>query len=180
MNKFYVYAKEFLNSLQKNNIDFNKSIKNQVLNLYNVLVDKNHRIINDYLKSPAVNFNKKLSLIKSFFTEESLVKFIMVLHKNKDLVFLEKILEQIIEIDNLLNNILLVEVISVIELNEAQMTDIKNLVKQIANSESKITNKIDKNILGGLIIRYQDISIDLSVRRLLQNIEQKIFVQHKY
>ena len=66
------------------------------------------------------------------------------------------------------------ELISSKELSNDQIDKIKNDLSQNFNSKIKLDYKLDKSLIGGLIIQVGSIMVDTSIKNKLQQIENKM------
>lgn len=66
-----------------------------------------------------------------------------------------------------------VTVISTYPLSKTELSALKISVPKL--KDSVIKNEVDKEILGGLIIRYGSKMIDISLRRELQNLKKVVY-----
>lgn len=68
-----------------------------------------------------------------------------------------------------------VEIISTVPLSKEQLNRIKQLIQEKFGNDLVAINKVQKNIIGGLIIRFGDIVIDQSLRTRLDRIEKELY-----
>ncbi|MBC8387715.1 MAG: ATP synthase F1 subunit delta [Actinobacteria bacterium] len=66
------------------------------------------------------------------------------------------------------------EVLSVIDLNENIKEKIKKVLENKTGLNIKIKNRIDKSILGGIIIKIGDRVIDLSIKNKIEDLRAKL------
>lgn len=173
-----VYAQKFLQYIKNNNIDFDKEIKNQLIELISVFYDNSERsiLISRYLKSDNVEFNKKIDLIKEICENEYFIRFLYIIHKMKHFSFIEKIFEEIIIYhDMIVNSVFYGNIYSVISLNQEEIDKIQKIFFEKTGHSVVLKNKIKKDIIGGFIVEYEDKILDLSLKTLLNKIERKLF-----
>ena len=68
-----------------------------------------------------------------------------------------------------------VTLISASKLSEPILTEIKSKVKSLTSKNVYITNKVDKNLIGGFILKVGDKQYDASFKQQLKNLEQEFF-----
>ena len=68
-----------------------------------------------------------------------------------------------------------VTLISASKLSETILTEIKSKVKSLTSKNVYLTNKVDKNLIGGFILKVGDKQYDASFKQQLKNLEQEIF-----
>ena len=66
------------------------------------------------------------------------------------------------------------EVLSVIDLNENIKEKIKKVLENKTGLNIKIKNRIDKSILGGIIIKIGDRVIDTSIKNKIEDLRAKL------
>ncbi|XBC38199.1 MAG: ATP synthase F1 subunit delta [Buchnera aphidicola (Floraphis choui)] len=96
--------------------------------------------------------------------------FIKILVQNKRLILLESIYLEFIEICNTNNNIKNVTIISAHNLHSKQLNYINIILKKRLSKKINIKCKIDKNLIDGFIIKFDDTVIDLSIQFQLKNL----------
>ena len=65
------------------------------------------------------------------------------------------------------------EVVSAVPLNEKQKRDISMLLSNIVGKETRLTSKVDPQIIGGIVARVGDHLIDGSTRTKLREMRQR-------
>lgn len=75
---------------------------------------------------------------------------------------------------NKLKTRILVEVVSAIELDENLMKEIKKSIDEKTKLDTRLKNVVDKNIIGGLLIKIGDKIIDLSVKSKIDDLKTKL------
>lgn len=127
----------------------------------------------DILQSPAVSSDKKVLILEDIFKgniNPELLNFLKLLAEKNRFDSFNDILSAFSVLADELDGIKRVTVISAIELSE----DLKN--ELISKLSSKLSMKIvpewtvDENIVGGLVIKYDDNVIDTSVKSKLNKI----------
>lgn len=169
----YRYAKSLIdlaketNKLEviKNDIDlFNDAVKNRELALL--------------LKSPIVNKEKKLSILKALFgdkMDDMTMSFFNLLTKKSREEGLVDIGKSFIEQYNIMNAITSVTLTTAEDIDEAFMVKVQE--KLNANGISgtiNIDKIIDPSILGGFILQIGDQLFDSSVKRKMELIKKEL------
>lgn len=101
--------------------------------------------------------------------------FIGVLAVNKDLALAEKIIERLAEIWNKERGVLEAELIAARSLDKK----IKNLAVNYLKTKTQVKHiklipEIDKNILGGMMIKCGDRILDLTVRTQIDELKKQL------
>lgn len=86
----------------------------------------------------------------------------------------EQTYKDFVELANQLKRQVSIEVISVIELDKEILNEIKKHVDKKTGLDVRIKNVLDKNIIGGLVIKIGDKVIDLSIKDKLEDLKNKL------
>ncbi|MCL5070002.1 MAG: ATP synthase F1 subunit delta, partial [Actinobacteria bacterium] len=87
---------------------------------------------------------------------------------------IEAIYNKFVLLVNELKTQILVEVISAIELDENLMGEIKKSIDKRTKLNVRLKNVIDKNIIGGLLIKIGDKVIDLSIKSKISDLRTRL------
>jgi len=102
-------------------------------------------------------------------------KFVNLLIKNNDLSKSGKISEIFSSLWNEAEEVVESEVITAKKLDGESIETLKDfLIKQSYAKKVTIKEKIDRNILGGMIIRYNDKVLDKSLKTKIKNLSNSI------
>lgn len=96
--------------------------------------------------------------------------FIRIMAENKRLLLLPEVLQLFQQYCAERDSITDVEVISVAKLTKAQENKIAEAIEKRLSQKINLTNKIDKSIISGFILRAGDIVIDNSIRGRLERL----------
>ena len=150
-----------------------KEIQKYIENFKALHSTKNkHNELNDFFNNPLLTTKKKVVVLEKISKKLKFQKlfsnFLKVVAKHNRLSQLSTINKHFDEIIQTKNNKINVEVVTSIEISK----DInKKLVKKLEKQTKKkvnLENKIDQNILGGIIIKIGSIMIDSSLRTKLE------------
>jgi F-type H+-transporting ATPase subunit delta len=86
----------------------------------------------------------------------------------------EQTYKDFVELANQLKRQVSIEVISVIELDKEILNEIKENVDKKTGLDVRIKNVLDKNIIGGIVIKIGDKVIDLSIKDKLDDLKNKL------
>jgi len=86
----------------------------------------------------------------------------------------EQTYKDFVELANQLKRQVSIEVISVIELDKEILNEIKESVDKKTGLDVRIKNVLDKNIIGGIVIKIGDKVIDLSIKDKLEDLKNKL------
>jgi F-type H+-transporting ATPase subunit delta len=134
-------------------------------NLKNIL--KDNKELNLVVKSPLITSSDKLNifenLLKKINANELTNTFIKVIEKNKRFSNLASIITQFININSQRRGDVLAGITSADELNDDQKNNITNQLKSILGDKLSLSFDVDKNIMGGLIVKVGSKMIDTSL-----------------
>ena len=131
--------------------------------------------LNLILKNPTIAIDTKFSIIEEVFSKDLDKKFIdfikILVEKNRFSEFEEISQAFKNEIDEI-NNIKHFEIVSAIKLSEDRKNTIKNRLQEKFNKNIVPSWTVDKDIIGGLIIKYDDNIIDNSLKNKLERLSK--------
>ena len=131
----------------------NKELKNFVKNpTYSV---ENQKIVFDKILS-LMNFNK---LVKNFFS---------VLIIKKRIFFLDQIIEEFLNLISIKRGEISGSLISSKEIDEKTILDIEKEISENIKRSIKLKSKIDKSLIGGVVVQIGSLMIDTSIKNKLQ------------
>lgn len=67
------------------------------------------------------------------------------------------------------------EVVSAVPLSKEQVVKLEEILENKLHKKVKMKNIVDKEIIGGLIVRYKDIIIDQSIQGKLEEIKEEVY-----
>ena len=127
------------------------------------------------IKSPLISSNDKLKvLIKitlSLNLNELSIIFLKVISNNKRFANLTTIISQFININANRRGDVLADITSADELSEGQRANIKDQLKTILGDKLSLNFKIDKKIIGGLIVKVGSKMIDTSIANKINKLK---------
>ena len=144
------------------------------LSLFKNLLIEN-KDLNLIVKSPLVNSQDKLSilveLIKKISANQITLTFFKVLEKNKRFSNLLSIINQFININSQKRGNVFADITSAEELNDEQKINITNQLKNILGNKLSLSFDVDKNIIGGLIVKVGSKMIDTSLANKINKLK---------
>jgi|TARA_B110000238_G_scaffold196493_1_gene237346 F-type H+-transporting ATPase subunit delta len=119
------------------------------------------------VKSPLITSNDKLEIILKLVSEKNFnqlsITFLKVISNNKRFSSLPSIILQFIKINAQKRGDILADVTSADDLSDQQQEDIKEQLRTILGEKLSLNFKVDKNIIGGLIVKVGSKMIDTSL-----------------
>lgn len=136
------------------------------------------------LKSPIINGDKKLSIIKSVFGGKigsTTMAFIEIIIKKGREMYLPEISIDFIHQYKIYNKITSVKITTATPLTPESMAQLKSklLESRITTDKLEITEKVDPSIIGGFIIEVEDKLYNASVAHKLEEM-RKCFSENQF
>ena len=142
-------------------------------NLKNIL--KDNKELSLVVKSPLITSIDKLnifeSLLKKINANELTSTFLKVIEKNKRFSNLASIITQFMNINSQKRGDVLADITSADELNDEQKNNITNQLKSILGDKLSLSFDVDKNIMGGLIVKVGSKMIDTSLANKINKLK---------
>ena len=130
------------------------------------------------LTNPQITFEEKESIVDEVFAgklDGELVEMLKIMIKNGRLKQIPGVLDFFILKVKELKKIGIVKVTSAEKLNKKTMDEIENKILSTTKYESlEVEYKVEKDILGGLIIRLGDRVVDSSLKTKLEKISREL------
>jgi F-type H+-transporting ATPase subunit delta len=136
---------------------------------------KENRDLAAMLKSPVIKTDKKKAVLEAVFSKSiSPVtnSFLQLLATQKREEFLELVGEEFIRKYKKHNNILTAIITTASGLDDEMRKKIYELVKKQLNSEVELVEKVNKNLIGGFILRVGDKQNDTSILGKIRLLER--------
>ena len=149
------------------------SVLGDLSNLKNIL--KDNKELSLVVKSPLITSIDKLnifeSLLKKINANELTSTFLKVIEKNKRFSNLASIITQFMNINSQKRGDVLADITSADELNDDQKNNITNQLKSILGDKLSLSFDVDKNIMGGLIVKVGSKMIDTSLANKINKLK---------
>lgn len=124
------------------------------------------------LSNPSVDISVKYEILDSVFEDKidkNIINFLKILAQKERIKEFSQIVNAYQQNFDKKNNVKLVEIISAIELGEDYKQKIIQKLEQKLNSSINTQWTINPEIIGGLIFRCNDVVIDSSVAKQIEN-----------
>ncbi len=132
------------------------------------------------LSSPAVSKADKTDLIGKVFdgkTDGCLLNFLKVLAQNGRFSHLAGIADEFKTLLNKEKNILAVTAVTAVEMPPILQQKLRNKLAAITKKNIELTAKVDRSLLGGVLLQYDNVEIDGTVREKLTLLKRQIQTQ---
>lgn len=138
-------------------------------------VCEENRAFTNFLNSPIIKTDKKVSVIKEIFSNkvsDITLGFLTILtHKRREL-YMGEIAKAFVIQYKQYKNILMAVITSALGIDSTVKAKVLELVKQTTKGEVELIEKVDKNLIGGFVLTIGDKQVDASVSRKLNNLRK--------
>lgn len=150
--------------------------------VYQEVTDIRKAVLENYdlkilLKSPVVASDKKKSILNEILKNQQDItkKFVLYLVDKKREMYLAQICDSFIQQYHAIKGIAEATVTSAFKLDGQTIEAVKRyLSTTFTKDQILIENIIDRTIIGGMIIQYEDRRLDMSVLKELQEIKKQL------
>ena len=154
-----------------------KKCIDEILNDFDVIekVMKESSELRHVIKSPLVNSEEKLNILLKIFAGSSFnnltTTFLKVLDNNKRISNILSIILQFKKINSEKRGDIAANVISANELSEDEKNNITNQLKNTLGQKLSLNFNVDKEIIGGLIVKVGSKMIDTSIANKINKLK---------
>jgi F-type H+-transporting ATPase subunit delta len=134
----------------------------------------NHEFV-VFLKSPIIKTDKKQAVMKEVFSgklNKVTDAYVNLITEKKREMYLAEIADEFVNQYKKKKQILTAVVTTASGIDDSIRKEIMKIVKGVSNSEVVLEEKINKDIIGGFIIRVGDKQVDASIARRINNLKQ--------
>jgi F-type H+-transporting ATPase subunit delta len=135
-----------------------------------------NRDFNNMLKSPIIKHNKKLHILQKTFkgkVNEVTLRFFDILCRKYRENLLPDIARVYVELYNENKGITVAELTTAIAVRDDVKKEFESLIKKATNKTPQITEKVDKDVIGGFMLKVEDRMIDDTIRGKLNALRRK-------
>ncbi len=157
-------------SIEQNTVEVIRKDMDQLLSIC-----KNSRDFLAMLKSPVINPHKKNDLYERIFgasMHKLSLAFMKLITKNAREKFLPEIATSFVSQHKTYKNIVEVYVTSATTLDTGAKEKILAKVRQSIKGTLEVYEEVDEKLIGGFVVRIDDMQIDASIRNQLKNLNQ--------
>jgi F-type H+-transporting ATPase subunit delta len=134
------------------------------------------------LKSPVIKTDKKLEVLKAIFGGKIGVissQFIDIITRKRREMELEGIADSFLSQYKAHKQILTAVITTASGLDKSLREKVLQIVKGSTNSEVELTEKVNKDLIGGFVLRVGDQQVDASILRQIKNLDRS-FSENPY
>lgn len=161
----------FLFAEEKNMVDEIKQDIELILQWFEEVED-----IKILLEHPVVKASKKTEILSSFFKDKintHTLSFLQLIVKNKRENHLKNICRDFIDLYKKYKGLKTAVLTTAFELTRTHQTNIKKTIEKTFDSTIELNTKVDKELIGGMIIQVDDKQLDLSVVGQIQQLRNQ-------
>lgn len=164
------YAQALMSVARSNKLT--EQVGEDVRSLLNLL--QNSEDLRDFIANPFVKIEDKKAVLGKVVGENFnpfIRNFLMLLVDRRRILLIEEICQQYLTLLRELNQTVLAEVISAVELTEAQQQAVREKVIAMTNAvKVELDTKLDPDLIGGVIIKVGSQIVDASLRGQLRRL----------
>ena len=173
-------AKRYAKALFQLGIEEKKleQLESDLTQMENLLKESNEFKI--FIANPLISEIDKAKILAELFKDKLSdigYNFLQLLTDKKRSFILPDIIDQFRLLLNQHRNILKGELFSVIDLSDNQVEKIKRNVEKMTGKTVMFDKRLDPSIIGGFIVKVEDIIIDNSIRFQLSKLRERLIVQ---
>lgn len=133
------------------------------------------------LKSPVIKVKKKLEIIKEILGQqisETSMKFLAIIANGRREVIIHSMAEQFLLMYNDFIGLKTVKLVSSTELSGEIKKQIKTLLESQSNKQVQFEEQIQEDLVGGFILKMDDMQFDASVKSKLARLKHELSQQY--
>jgi len=141
------------------------------------------RKFTSFLEAPQVLTEHKLDLIKRLFTtrlSQPLVSFLLLLVEKSRIDFLSEIADEYEELLEYHKGIIKARITTAVAVDDDFKQLLKAKLERLSGKQIEVIHKIDKSIIGGIIVQLNYKIIDRSVRHELNSLKHDLLALKVY
>lgn len=168
-----VYANSLFELSLEEKID--KQIKEEISEISNVFNRESELV--KVLDAPMISKEEKEAVLDSLFAgkvNKYLLNFFKVMTDRKVAMYIDEALEQYVDIYNKHYNIEKVIATTAIEMSEELKSKLIDKLQKVTGKTILLQNQVDKNMLGGVILKFNDAQLDDSIAMKLKNMKDEL------
>jgi F-type H+-transporting ATPase subunit delta len=137
---------------------------------------KSSKGLANMLRNPIINTYKKDAVLSELFgsrMNKVTLAFLKIITRKSREFYLVDIARSFISMYNESKGVRTAKVITAVQLDEDLRSQLREIVSSETGGKVEMTETIDKNILGGFILRWDDKQLDASVQKQLSDLRKE-------
>ena len=130
-----------------------------------------------FVSNPLVSDSNKLTIVEELFkgkVDSLTMKFLTLVCESKRLYFIAEIIQQFEYLLRHHNNQVVAEISSAVSLSDEQIKKITKKIQELTGKNVITQHKTDESLIGGFLVKIEDIIIDNSIRYQLLKLKEKL------
>jgi F-type H+-transporting ATPase subunit delta len=131
------------------------------------------------IDSPIISHSKKVSIFIELFKEnisEITMNFILLLVAKGREKYINGIYHCVNLLYNKENGIVECRVVSAFELDEETKSRVEFFLKNTTHNSTKVSYVVDRNIIGGILLRVDDMVYDITIKNKLKELKRSLMM----
>ncbi len=129
------------------------------------------------LKSPRINVDEKKKMIAEVFSDklsEEMNNFLKIILDKRRSGYMEQIKDEYEKLVNEHMGIVKTVATTAVPLSEAEQNNLVEKLEKVTGKKIKLTNSVDKDLLGGVLVKIGDKVIDGTVKSRLNDLREDL------
>ena len=135
---------------------------------------KNIVQIKDIIDNPAISFNQKDPVLKKVLAKDIGSDFVCLLIRAGRFALAPSIEQELLLLLDKRQGLIRAQITTATALNAEEQKEVQKVLKDFFKKDITLSFKEDKNILGGMIVKQEDLCIDGSILGQLENLKQTL------
>lgn len=132
----------------------------------------------EFLNSPVINSKKKIETVAEVFKgklkESITLDFLIMVIKNKRELYLRDMARDFIDVYKKSKGIITVVITTASNIEEEFRKNVKDIISKHFSSSIELSEVVDEDIIGGMILRINDIQYDASIYSKLKKLKREL------
>ena len=128
------------------------------------------------LKNPIINTNKKDAILTGIFKgkiSDLSLSFLQIITRKKREAYIEEIAKEYVNIHKENKGIKRARIITASSLDDKLRNEVLDYLMKKTNKKIELTEEVNKDIIGGYILRWGDEQVDASISKKLRDLHQE-------
>lgn len=137
----------------------------------------NSRELELFFKSQIIDKTKKEEIVRAIFgnkVDSLSVNFLLLLIERGREEYVKEILEDYQNLENQKNGVVKVEITTAVDLSKDEKESLKEKIDGYTGLKSTAVYKLDRNLIGGFVVKISDVILDASIKRQLELLKKKL------
>jgi len=132
-----------------------------------------------FLLNPIIKDDKKIKIINEIFSNNIhnfTLKFINIIIRKNRFIYIDFIADEFLNLYRRYKNIVLAQIQTASKLNSSSKEKIIDILKDFTKKDIELTEEIKKDLIGGFILKIDDIQYDTSLKSKLLKLTKEFSI----